>query len=52
MQELLIVPRSHLTRESNGGGVIWAPNDAFPQVMGPKRHRWVHGCGHKGGFAT
>ena len=40
MQELLIVPRSHLTRESNGGGVIWAPNDAFPQVMGPERHGW------------
>lgn len=47
----LYVEPNMLFGESSGGGVLWAPNDVFPQVMGPERHGWVHGCGHKGGVA-
>nr|POE88993.1 hypothetical protein CFP56_51877 [Quercus suber] len=36
MQELLSVPETQLTGESRGGRVLWAPNDAFAQVMGPE----------------
>lgn len=41
MQELLSVPETQLIGESSSGGVLWAPGNAFAQVMGPKRHGCV-----------
>ena len=43
MQEVLNVPETQLTRESSGGGVLLAPNDAFAQVMGLEHQECV--CG-------
>lgn len=37
---------TQLTGESGrGGGVLWAANDAFAQVMGPERREHEHGVG-------
>lgn len=42
MQELLSVHETQLIGESSGGGVLWAPNNVFTQVMGLERHGCVH----------
>lgn len=44
MKELLVA-RSQLQGEASEGGVLWRADDAFAQVMGPKRGGHVRGVG-------
>nr|XP_023893446.1 uncharacterized protein LOC112005431 [Quercus suber] len=45
MQELLNAGTQLIGESSHGGGVLWAPDDAFAQVMGQERNGRVRGVG-------
>ncbi|KAL0011155.1 hypothetical protein SO802_006263 [Lithocarpus litseifolius] len=45
MQELLNAGTQLIGESSHGGGVLWAPDDAYAQVMEKERHGRVRGVG-------
>ncbi|KAL0007408.1 hypothetical protein SO802_008910 [Lithocarpus litseifolius] len=45
MQELLNAGTQLIGESSHGGGILWAPDDAYAQVMGKERHGRVRGVG-------
>ena len=45
MQELLNAGTQLIGESSHGGGVRWALDDAYAQVMGPEHHGRVRGVG-------
>nr|XP_023922827.1 uncharacterized protein LOC112034251 [Quercus suber] len=47
MQELLNAGTQLIGESSHGGGVLWAPDDAFAQVMGQERNGRVRGVGFR-----
>ena len=45
MQELLNAGTQLIGESSHSGGVLWAPDNAYAQVMGQERHGCVRGVG-------